>query len=87
MLEGRSDVAGALAAYQRAIDSGHPEWAPAAARDLGNLLWRQGDVAGARAAFQRAIAFGHPRGAPDAARRLQALNMGVAWTEDWHDPW
>ncbi len=31
------DVAGAKAAYERAIDSQHAEWAPSAARNLRRL--------------------------------------------------
>jgi hypothetical protein len=41
----QGDVAGARAAYQRAIDSGHAEWAPEAAINLGVLLAEQTDVA------------------------------------------
>ena len=60
LLAEQGDVEGARAAYQRAIDSGHPEQAPAAMVSLGVLLNEQGDVEGARAAFQRAIDSGHP---------------------------
>jgi Tfp pilus assembly protein PilF len=66
----QGDVAGARAAYQRAIDSGHPDAAPMAARYLGFLLAEQGDVAGARAAYQRAIDSGHPDAAPIATNNL-----------------
>ena len=48
-------MAGARAAYQQAIDSGHPAAAPMARVRLGLLLAGQGDVAGARAAYQQAI--------------------------------
>ena len=66
-------MAGARAAYQRAVDSGHPDQAPRAAGALGDLLWQQGDVAGARAAYQKAIASGHPEAAAMAAHSLRSL--------------
>ena len=56
---------GARAAYQRAIDSGHPDAAPKAMVNLGVLLAEQGDVEGARAAYQRAIDTGHPDAGAD----------------------
>jgi hypothetical protein len=46
LLAEQGDVAGARAAYQRAIDSGHAEWALRAAVDLGVLVAKQRDVAG-----------------------------------------
>jgi Flp pilus assembly protein TadD len=67
-------VQGARAAYQRAIDSGHPDVAPRAARNLGLLLQAQGDVQGAREAYQRAIDSGHADEAPRAARSLRTLS-------------
>ena len=60
----QGDVAGARAAYQQAIDSGHADVAPAAAVGPGDLLREQGDVAGARAAYQQAIDSGHADLAP-----------------------
>ncbi|HYZ37170.1 MAG TPA: hypothetical protein VE673_10690 [Pseudonocardiaceae bacterium] len=63
-------------AFQRAIDSGHPEWAPAAANSLGVLLATAQDppdVAGARAVYQRAIDSGHSEWAPAAAYNLGVL--------------
>ena len=60
-------MAGAKAAYQQAIDSGHADVAPEAAVGLGVLLARQGDVAGAKAAYQQAIDSGHTDEAPTAA--------------------
>jgi Flp pilus assembly protein TadD len=66
LLKEEGDVAGARAAYRKAIDSGHPDHGPVAARNLGNLLWEQGDVAGARAAYQKAIDSGHPDHGPAA---------------------
>ena len=72
----QGDVAGARAAYQRAIDSGHVEWGPLAALNLGLLLDVQGDVAGARAAYQRAIDSGHAEWAT-----MAAVNLGVLLAE------
>jgi hypothetical protein len=37
-LDEQGDAMGARAAYQRAIDSGHADAAPAAAYNLGNML-------------------------------------------------
>jgi tetratricopeptide (TPR) repeat protein len=54
------DVEGARQAYQRAIDSGHDQAAPAGEWSTGALLLDAGDVAGACAAFRRAIDSGHP---------------------------
>ncbi|HSL09406.1 MAG TPA: hypothetical protein VK887_15730, partial [Pseudonocardiaceae bacterium] len=51
-------------AYQQAIDSGHPNWAPRAMIGLGLFLAYQGDIAGARMAYQQAIDSGHPNAAP-----------------------
>jgi WD40 repeat protein len=91
-LQQQGDAAGARAAYQKAIDSGHPEHAPAAALNLGNLLseearrkplrtgyfllLKQGDAARARAAYQKAIDSGHPEHAPAAA-----LSLGIILEE------
>jgi len=41
----------ARAAFEQAIASGHPDYAPAAANGLGNLLRQAGDLDGARAAY------------------------------------
>lgn len=65
---------GARAACQQAIDSGHADWAPLAAANLGNVLASQGDVEGARAAYQLAIDSGHTRVASAARRRLDELS-------------
>jgi tetratricopeptide (TPR) repeat protein len=74
LLKKHGDPAAAQAAYQRAIDSGHPRHAPEAMNNLGNLLRENGDTAGARAAYLRAIDSGHPRAAAAAARSLNALD-------------
>lgn len=42
LLEGEEDVAGAMAAYQGVVDSGHPEEAPWAAMFLRLFLEQQG---------------------------------------------
>jgi len=73
LLEEQGDLEGAKAAWQRAIDSGHPEAAPGAAYNLGVLLEEQGDLEGAKAAWQRAIDSGHADQAPRAARNLGVL--------------
>ena len=63
----------AKAAYQIAIDSGHAEYAPRAAVNLGVLRGEQGDVPGAKAAYQAAIDSGHAEHAPRAALGLGQL--------------
>ncbi|HEY5016266.1 MAG TPA: Swt1 family HEPN domain-containing protein, partial [Streptosporangiaceae bacterium] len=70
---GQGDVAGARAAYQQAIDSGHADAAPLAACSLGRLLDNQGDLAGAHAAYQQAIDSGHRQAGPRAAGYFGAL--------------
>ena len=42
------------------MNSGHPDAAPHAALNLGNLLAMLGDPAGARQAYRSAIDSGHP---------------------------
>lgn len=69
----QGNLAGARAAYQLAIDSGHAEWAPMAALNLGLLLDAQGDVPGARGAYERVIDSGHGKWAPIAAVNLGTL--------------
>ena len=64
---------GARAAYQMAIDSGHPDQAPKASVNLGSLLRRHEDTEGARAAFQQAIDSGNPDYGPTAAFGLGIL--------------
>src|SRR5262249_38667032 len=61
------------AVYQRAIDSGHTDLAPAGAVNLGLLLAMQGDVDGARAAYRRAITSGHAEWAIAALAGLGLL--------------
>ena len=63
------------AAYQQAIDSGHPDQAPMAARNAP-VVQDQGDVEGARAAYQQAIDSGHPDQAPGATASLALLLEG-----------
>jgi TPR repeat protein len=58
-LEQQGDLAGARAAYERAMQAGHP----AAACNLGVLLGGQGDLPGAEAAFRHADRRGDPAGA------------------------
>ena len=58
-----------MAAYQQALDSGHPDAVSLAALGLGILLREQGEVAAAKAAWQQAT---HSDRAEisDMARRL-----------------
>ncbi|MCD7440989.1 serine protease [Streptomyces lincolnensis] len=56
----------ALIAFQRIIDSHHPDMAPIAALaaiNIGELLGESGNTEGAQAAFQRAIDLGQPQAA------------------------
>jgi hypothetical protein len=57
--EMHGDCAGATAAYQAAIASGHSVWTPRAAYALGRLRGRRFDYAGAAAAYWIAIDSGH----------------------------
>ena len=70
MLEGQENVQAARAAYQLAIDSGHPDQAPKASVNLGRMLHRHEDAEGARIAFQLAIDSGNPDYVPIAAYGL-----------------
>ncbi len=76
LLAEQGNAAGALAAYQRAIESGHAEAAPTAAVKLGSLLAERGIPGGARAAYQRAIDSGHANYAPAAW-----VNLGLLLAE------
>jgi tetratricopeptide (TPR) repeat protein len=70
-LVNRQELFGARAAYQRAIDSGHPEWAPRATLALADLLWiHEDDEAGGRAIYQRMIDSEDPEWAPRATLAL-----------------
>ena len=73
LLAEHKDRAGAQAAYQAAIDSGHAEYAPLAAVNLGRLLAEHKDRAGAQAAYQAAIDSGHAEQAPKATVGLGLL--------------
>ena len=79
LLHREGDVQAARTAYQRAIDSGHPDYAVSAVSNLGALLEDQGDVEGARAAYQRAIDSGRPECAQrrpsisDSSRKIKVM--------------
>ena len=73
VLHQQGDAEGARAAYQQAVESGHPRLAGKAARNLGLMLIDLGDTSGAQAAFEKAVEFGHPDTAPKAARSLGLL--------------
>jgi len=49
------DLDGACAAYQQAIDSGHPDWSVAARFNLAELLSANGDQPGAQAQLEQII--------------------------------
>ena len=55
----RRDASAARAAYQQAIGTGHPDWAPAAMVSLADLHVRLDDPAPAQALYQRAIEAGN----------------------------
>jgi predicted negative regulator of RcsB-dependent stress response len=67
------DLDGARAAFQMAIDSGHPYDAPAAAVCLGDLLAEHHDDDGARLAYQIAIDSSNREEADRATEKLQRL--------------
>ena len=55
LLREQDDTEGARAAYEQAVGSNHPDYAPRAVFNLGNLLQDQGDLEKARVAYQVAI--------------------------------
>lgn len=57
----------------RAIGSGHTQYAPTAAINLGIILARNSDVPGAEAAYRQVTGSGHPELAPAAANNLGKL--------------
>ncbi|MDQ3763653.1 MAG: tetratricopeptide repeat protein [Actinomycetota bacterium] len=59
--------------YQQAIDSGHENFAPAAAFGLGILLEELEETSRAQEAYEQALASGHPEFAPLAAYNLGTL--------------
>ena len=59
--------------YQEAINSGHQDFAPAAAFGLGILLEETNDSSGAQEAYEQALEYGHPEFAPWAAFNLGNL--------------
>ncbi|MGQ4617671.1 tetratricopeptide repeat protein [Nocardia sp. R7R-8] len=69
----RNDVVAAREAFQIAIDSGHPNWAPLAAAELGGLLSVVGDKPAAEGAYLVAVDSGHADAAPRAAYNLGLL--------------
>jgi tetratricopeptide (TPR) repeat protein len=69
----RNDLAAAREAFQIAIASGHPNWAPLAAAELGGLLSASGDKPAAEGAYHVAVDSGHEDAAPRAAYNLGLL--------------
>lgn len=73
------DYGAAVAAFRQALDSGHAEFAPKAAVNLGFVLFNHvGDVAGAEQAFRAAVASGHPEQAQLATMNLASMRQLVA---------
>jgi tetratricopeptide (TPR) repeat protein len=72
-LLGQGHTDGARVAFQRAIDSGHVDGAPAGMWWMATLLRHSGDNVGATEFFARAIEFGHRAWSPRAAVDLAAL--------------
>ena len=66
----RGDHDGAIAAYRRAVDSGHPEVAAAAGVRLGTALRRSGEPAKAADAYRAVMAAGDQDQGPRAAYLL-----------------
>jgi tetratricopeptide (TPR) repeat protein len=66
----QGDRAGAEAAYRRAVESGDPEAAPAAAVNLGALHEEAGDLDAALASYRVAAGSGHPRLTPIGHLRI-----------------
>ena len=69
-------MAGARAAYERAIESGHADAAPRVALHLGILLEKQADAAGACAAYEHALKSGNPQ-----VRRAATFSLGSLLAE------
>jgi tetratricopeptide (TPR) repeat protein len=66
LLAGQGDLAGARAAYQRAVDSGDASVVPMATVGLADALHKLGELDSARAAYQRVIDSGNADMAPKA---------------------
>ena len=79
--------ADAVAAYQAAIDSGHPDQAPRAMVNLGYLHERAGREADAVAAYQAAIDSGHHDQAPKAMVSVGVLLYRNGSREEAHEHW
>jgi tetratricopeptide (TPR) repeat protein len=72
-LKEQGDLAGAVAAFEMVIGTGHPGQAPVAAFNVGALLEAMGDLDGAIDAYRRAIDFRDPDQGPKAAVNLGNL--------------
>ena len=64
--------------YQQAIGTGHPDQAPRAMVNLGDLEEKQGDLGQARHWYQQAIGTGHPDEAPRAMGNLASWKSSRA---------
>ena len=73
LLASQEDFVGAETAYNLAIKSGHPDWAPIARVDLAVLLRDHGYIKRARLLLEQVVAGGHPELGPTAADLLENL--------------
>lgn len=74
------DLKGARAAYERAIESGHPEWAPEAAIKMGDLFAARGARSLALRSYERAINLGGDEWVRQGRRRVAEL-VGTSGVE------
>lgn len=74
-LRAAGDLPGAVAALQRAIATGDPEYSPYAACQLGAILSAEGDFAGAKPPLRLAVLLGHAEFAPMAAYVLAEIHL------------
>jgi len=81
-LADEGDIDGAREAYRQVANSGHPEYAAAAAWKFGQLNQRQGRLRQAHEAYQVAIESGHPDVAPLAMVDLGHLIRDSLYPEN-----
>jgi tetratricopeptide (TPR) repeat protein len=74
-LRAAGDLPGAVAALQRAIATGDPEYSPYAACQLGAILSAEGDFARAKPPLRLAVLLGHAEFAPMAAYVLAEIHL------------
>ena len=81
LLAEQEDWSGAEAAYQAAIDTADPQWAPIAQVDLALLRWQRSDTGLAQALLEAAAASGNPQAAALARAYLGGLLMDAGEPE------